>query len=256
MNQLFDLHGKNAVVTGGGRGIGEAICISLARQGAHVFIMERDEIAGQEVVDRINGLNGKATLLVVDVTDLDMVTDAIGTIYEPIDILINNAGIAHVGNVESTSPSDFDLIYQVNVKGVYHCLKAVIPQMTRGGSIINMASVASLVGISDRFAYSMSKGAVYTMTLSVAKDYLDRNIRCNCVAPARIHTPFVDGFLAKNYPGREQQMFETLSKTQPMGRMGTPDEVAALVVYLCSDEAAFITGSCYPIDGGYLTLNS
>lgn len=255
MKPLFDLTHKTAVVTGGGSGIGEAISLLLARQGARVFVLERDAAGGRRVLDQIRQEGGNAGLLLADVTDREAVQTAIGTIEAPIDLLINNAGIAHVGNVESTEPEDLDRLYQVNVKGMYHCLKAVIPRMTQGGAIINMASVASVVGISDRFAYSMTKGAVYTMTLSVARDYLHKNIRCNCVAPARIHTPFVDGFLHKNYPGREAEMFEKLAQTQPIGRMGTPAEVAALVAYLCSDEAAFITGSCFPIDGGFITLN-
>jgi NAD(P)-dependent dehydrogenase (short-subunit alcohol dehydrogenase family) len=126
----------------------------------------------------------------------------------------------------------------------------------RGGVILNLASIASSVGVSDRFAYSMTKGAVLTMTYSIAKDYIDDNIRCNCISPARVHTPFVDGFIKKNYPGQETQMFDKLSKTQPIGRMGQPQEVADLALYLCSDEASFITGSNFPIDGGYINLNS
>ena len=133
---------------------------------------------------------------------------------------------------------------------------AVIDKMKeKGGVILNMASIASSVGISDRFAYSMSKGAVLTMTYSVAKDYINHNIRCNSISPARVHTPFVDGFIKKNYPGKEKEMFETLSKTQPIGRMGKPEEIANLALYLCSDEASFITGTDFPIDGGFIKLN-
>jgi len=123
-----------------------------------------------------------------------------------------------------------------------------------GGIILNMASIAGTSGLADRFAYSMSKGAVVAMTYSVAKDYLAHNIRCNCISPARVHTPFVDGFLRRNYPGKEQEMFEKLEKSQPIGRMAQPEEIAALALYLCSDEASFITGSDYPIDGGFLNL--
>jgi NAD(P)-dependent dehydrogenase (short-subunit alcohol dehydrogenase family) len=126
----------------------------------------------------------------------------------------------------------------------------------KGGVVVNMASAAATVGISDRFAYSMTKAAVVGMTLSVAKDYLSSNIRCNCISPGRVHTPFVDGFIARNYPGREKEMFEKLSGTQPIGRMGKPEEIAWLSLYLCSDEAAFVTGCDYPIDGGYIRLNS
>ena len=166
-------------------------------------------------------------------------------------------GVAHVGTVESTSDEDFDRLISINVKGMFHVTRAAIPYMKdNGGSIVNMASIASTVGIPDRFAYSMTKGAVVGMTLSIAKDYLKHNIRCNCISPARVHTPFVDGFIAKNYPGREEEMFKKLSATQPIGRMGTPDEIAALALYLCSDEASFITGCDYPIDGGFIKLNN
>ena len=170
-----------------------------------------------------------------------------------IDILVNSAGISHIGRLDNTSEEDFDRIFKVNVKGVYNAMAAVIQQMKNqgGGVILNLASVAGSLGISDRFAYSMSKGALLSMTLSVAKDYIKDNIRCNCISPARVHTAFVDGFLSKNYPGQEKEMFEKLSKTQPIGRMGKPDEIAALALYLCSDEAAFVTGTDYPIDGGY-----
>jgi NAD(P)-dependent dehydrogenase (short-subunit alcohol dehydrogenase family) len=176
----------------------------------------------------------------------------------PFDILVNNAGIAHIGTADNTSEEDFDRVMNVNVKGVYNCLHAGIPQLRAngGGAILNMASVAAWVGIKERFAYSTGKGAVMAMTLSVAKDYLQDRIRCNSISPGRVHTPFVDGFLARNYPGREAEMFEQLSKTQPIGRMAKPSEVAALALYLCSDEAAFITGTDYPIDGGFITLNS
>ena len=170
---------------------------------------------------------------------------------------MNNAGISHIGNVETTSEADFEKLFNVNVKGVYNCLHAAVPLMKQhgGGVILNMSSIAAVTGLNDRFAYSMTKGAVYAMTLSVAKDYLKHGIRCNCVSPARVHTPFVDGFLAKNYPGKEAEMFEKLSQSQPIGRMGKPEEIANLILYLCSDEASFITGSDYPIDGGFIKLN-
>lgn len=171
---------------------------------------------------------------------------------------MNNAGVAHVGKAHTTSEEDFDRIVNVNIRGVYNCLFATIPhfQANGGGVILNMASVAATVGIPDRFAYSMSKGATYTMTLSVARDYLADGIRCNSISPARVHTPFVDGFIAKNYPGQEEEMFEKLSKTQPIGRMAKPQEVGGLALYLCSDEASFITGCDYLIDGGFEKLNN
>lgn len=254
----FSLQNKTAIVTGGGSGIGEAICIALAEQGAYVHVMDLTADQAQKTVDTIEINGGKATAHACDVADQKTVKTVIENIGKnnAINILINNAGIAHVGNVENTTEADLDRIYNVNVKGVFNCIQAVVPFMKpNGGSIVNMASIASSVGISDRFAYSMSKGAVLTMTLSVAKDYLDDNIRCNCISPARVHTPFVDGFIAKNYPGKEKEMFEKLSKTQPIGRMGRPEEVADLALYLCSDEAAFITGSDFPIDGGFVKLN-
>jgi 2-keto-3-deoxy-L-fuconate dehydrogenase len=180
-----------------------------------------------------------------------MVRERLGSI----DILVNSAGVAHVGTVEQTSEEDFERVYSVNVKGVYNCLRAGVAAMKgKGGAILNIASVASSIGIADRFAYSMSKGAVLTMTYSVARDYVDHKIRCNSIAPARIHTPFVDGFLARSYPGREREMFEQLSRSQPIGRMGRPEEVAELALFLCSDAAGFITGSNYAIDGGFVSL--
>lgn len=254
---MFRLDKKKAVVTGGGSGIGKGIAAMFARQGAAVHIIELSEEHGKAVVEEINNSGCQATLHICDVTNQQEVInifEKIGTV----NILVNSAGIAQVGKAETTSEEDFDRVMNVNVKGVYNCIYAAIPALkkSRGGSIINIASVAALVGIPDRFAYSTAKGAVLAMTLSVAKDYLQDNIRCNSISPARIHTPFVDGFIAKNYPGKEKEMFDKLSKTQPIGRMGTPDEVAALALYLCSDEASFITGCDYPIDGGFVKLNN
>lgn len=254
---MFSLKNKTAVITGGGSGIGQAIALLFAKQGAMVHILELSEEAGFQTKNRIITEGGTCTVHpcnVADQTSIFTVFEAIGHL----DILVNNAGIAHIGNVENTAEADFDRIVSVNIKGVYNCLKAAIPLMKQGGGgiILNMASVAGLVGIPDRFAYSMSKGAVLAMTLATAKDYLKDNIRCNSISPARIHTPFVDGFLDKNYPDNKAEMFENLSKTQPIGRMGTPNEVAALALFLCSDEAGFITGCDYPLDGGFVKLNN
>ncbi|HLT51874.1 MAG TPA: SDR family oxidoreductase [Arenibacter sp.] len=256
--ELFSLENKTAIITGGASGIGEAISKKFAARGARVHILEFNAENGEKVVREITANGGKAVFHACDVSDNQQVSRIIASIGEEqyIDILVNNAGIAHVGNLEGTAESDMDRIYNVNIKGVYNCMHAVIGKMKqKGGVILNMASIASSVGISDRFAYSMSKGAVFTMTLSVAKDYLGQGIRCNSISPARIHTPFVDGFIAKNYPGKEAEMFEKLSQTQPIGRMGKPEEVANLALYLCSDEASFITGTDFPIDGGYIKLN-
>ncbi len=256
---LFSLNGKTAIITGGGSGIGKAIAERFAARGANVHVLEYSKEDGEKSVAEILANKGKAEFHSCDVAQQKEVNRVISGIGEShaIDILINNAGVAHVGNVENTTEEDMDRLYQVNIKGVYNCLFAVIPHMKKngGGCIINMASIASVVGIADRFAYSMSKGAALTMTYSIAKDYLEYGIRCNSISPARVHTPFVDGFIAKNYPGRETEMFEKLSKSQPIGRMGTTEEVANLAVYLCSDEASFITGTNFPIDGGYIKLN-
>jgi 2-keto-3-deoxy-L-fuconate dehydrogenase len=254
---MFSLKNKTAVITGGGSGIGKAIALLFAKQGALVHLIELNMNAADEVVNEIKSGAGIAFTHACDVTDQQAIVSTFQSIGK-LNILVNNAGIAHVGNVEKTNTEDFDRIYNVNVKGVYNCLYAAIPMMklNSGGVILNLASIAAVVGLSDRFAYSMSKGAIAAMTLSVAKDYLHENIRCNSISPARVHTPFVDGFIAKNYPGKEAEMFDKLSKSQPIGRMGNPDEVAALVLYLCSDEASFITGNDYPIDGGFIKLNS
>ncbi len=257
---MFDLSGKVAIVTGGGSGIGEAICHALARHGAHVCILDVNVEQAQRVRADIEAVEGRATVFRCDVGDQQAVEAVFSQIhqhYDSIDILVNNAGIAHIGTVETTTEEDMDRVFRVNVKGVYNGMKMAAPYMKAqgGGSIVNLASVVSTVGIPDRFAYMMSKGAVMTMTFSMATDYLNDNIRCNCVAPARVHTPFVDGYLKQHYPGREQEMFDKLSKTQPIGRMGRPEEIATLVLYLASDESSFITGANIPIDGGFLTLH-
>lgn len=254
----FNLQGKSAIVTGGGSGIGRAISIALAGNGSKVHIFELKKEAAQEVVKEIENVGGLAEAHSCNVANHGEVAQTIKGIGngKHIDILINNAGIAHIGNVEKTTEADLDRIYNVNVKGVYNCIHAVIPFMKeKGGIILNMASIASSVGIKDRFAYSMSKGAALTMMYSVAKDYLEHGIRCNSISPARIHTPFVEGYLKDNFPDSRDEKFKELSQTQPIGRMGKPAEVANLALYLCSDEASFITGTDFPIDGGFIKLN-
>jgi 2-keto-3-deoxy-L-fuconate dehydrogenase len=254
---MSKLKGKIAVVTGGGSGIGQAISEVFAQEGAHVHILDLNAEGGEKVVHGIISHGGKATLHVCSVANQAEIIKAIESIGR-VDILINNAGIAHVGNLENCPEQDFEKVFQVNVKGAYNALYAVIPKMKAqgGGVILNLASIAALVGISDRFAYSMSKGAIYAMSLSVARDYMKDNIRCNSISPARVHTPFVDGFIAKNYPGKEEEMFQKLSDSQPIGRMAKPEEIAKLALFLCSDDAAFITGNDYPIDGGFIKLNN
>ncbi|MEM6380621.1 MAG: SDR family oxidoreductase, partial [Bacteroidota bacterium] len=236
-----------------------AIAHALAQAGAFVNIMEINEANGLKVVEAITEAGGHARYIYCNVANVESVKEAFtaAAAGKTIDLLINNAGIAHIGTAESTSPEDFNKILSVNVTGVFYCIQGAIPFMKdNGGAIINVSSIVAHVGIPDRFAYTMSKGAVHGMTLSVAKDYLRHNIRCNSIAPARVHTPFVDGFIAENYPGKEDEMFQKLSKTQPIGRMGKPQEIGNLVLYLCSDEASFITGSSFPIDGGFITLNN
>jgi NAD(P)-dependent dehydrogenase (short-subunit alcohol dehydrogenase family) len=255
----FRLEGKNAVITGAGSGIGRAIATVLADAGATVQLIDSNDENLKIVVDEIRNVGNKAEGYKCDVSNQSEMRKVVDEIASKagIDVLINNAGIAHVGNLEGTSEDDLDRIYNVNVKGVYNGMQSCIGHMkANGGVILNMASVASSVGIADRFAYSMSKGAVMSMTLSVAKDYVKDNIRCNSISPGRVHTPFVDGFIAKNYPGKEKEMFDNLSATQPIGRMGLPMEIANLALFLCSDEAGFITGTDYPIDGGFLKLNT
>ncbi|MDE1191605.1 MAG: SDR family NAD(P)-dependent oxidoreductase [Arachidicoccus sp.] len=251
----FSLTGKNAIVTGAGSGIGKATAITFGKAGANVFVADLNKENAEATVNEIKQAGGKATAIIVNVTAQSEVLQAFQAIGS-IDILVNSAGVAHVGKLETTPEQDFDRVYSVNVKGTYNAMFAAVPLMKKGSVILNLASIASSVGIPDRFAYSMSKGAVLAMTLSVAKDYIAQGIRCNCISPARVHTPFVDGFLAKNYPGKEPEMFEKLSKTQPIGRMAKPEEIANLILYLCSDEAGFITGCDYPIDGGFIRLNN
>lgn len=258
---LFSLAGKTAIVTGAGSGIGQAIAKLFAQQGACLAIFDRDEEAAKNTVSAIGAEGGISSYYLVDIAsqpDMHLAVTRVVETYGRIDILVNNAGVAHIGTADSTVEADFDRIYQTNIKGVYNGLHAVLPHMKsqHGGVILNMCSIAASVGITDRFAYSMSKGAVLGMTYSTARDYLEYNIRCNAISPARIHTPFVDGFLANNFSGKEQEMFDALSKSQPIGRMGTPEEVACLALYLCSDEAGFVTGCDYPLDGGFIKLNN
>ncbi|MBK8703144.1 MAG: SDR family oxidoreductase [Saprospiraceae bacterium] len=247
---------KNIIVTGGASGIGLAITRRFAAAGGRVFIFDINEDTGTKVALQLQAEGLPVGFVQCDISDFEQVTEAVAQVRSPIHILVNNAGVSHIGNIEQTSEEDLDRLYQINIKGVYNCSKALIGKMVAqgGGVILNMASIAAVVGIPDRFAYSMTKAAVLNMTLTIARDYIDKNIRCNAISPARIHTPFVDGFLAKHYPGQEEEMFAKLAATQPIGRMGTPEEVAALALYLCSDDAAFVTGCNFPLDGGFISL--
>jgi 2-keto-3-deoxy-L-fuconate dehydrogenase len=252
------LIGKTAIITGGASGIGLAIARAFAAQGAAVFLVDQNEQGATAAALSIGESGGWARALGCDVSDGPSVRRAFGPVFArgPVDILVNCAGVAHVGTAGTTSEEDFDRILRINVRGVYLCTRAVLDPMKRqgGGVILNLASIAASAGLPDRFAYSTSKGAVLAMTFSVARDYLGDKIRCNAISPARVHTPFVDGFVAKNYPGREAEMMETLGRAQPIGRMAEPREVASLAVWLCSDEAGFVTGANYPLDGGFVNL--
>jgi 2-keto-3-deoxy-L-fuconate dehydrogenase len=254
---MFRLDNKTAVITGGGSGIGKAIATTFAKQGAIVHILELTDDSAKEAAQEITAAGGKVFTHSCNVANQHEVIATFEKIGA-INILVNNAGIANIGKADTTNEQDFDRVMMVNVKGVYNCLYAAIPQLRKsaGGVILNMASVAGLTGLADRFVYSTSKGAILAMTMSVARDYMNENIRCVSISPARVHTPFVDGYIKKTYPGKEAEMFDKLSKAQPIGRMGKPEEIANLALYLCSDEASFITGLDYPIDGGFLKLNN
>ncbi len=250
---------KVSIITGAGSGIGLAIARLFAEEGSQVFILDNNENSGMKAQKEITGDGGSCTYFHCDIADEKSVKTAIKRILEKtdkIDILVNNAAVSHIGNIEQTSSEDMDRLYKINVKGLYFVTREILDSLKAngGGVILNLASIASKIALADRFAYSMSKGAVLSMTLSIAKDYIDKNIRCNCICPARVHTPFVDDFIAKNYSGQEKEMFEKLSKYQPIGRMGKPEEIARLALFLCSTDSSFITGAAYDIDGGVMTL--
>jgi len=255
----FRVDGKSAMITGAGSGIGRAIALKFSRNGADVHIVDVNKNDAEAVAEEIIKRGGRASVHACDVGNQSEVISAVDQIsrQERVHILVNNAGISQIGNVEGTREAEFDRILRINVKGYYNCIFACVPHMktSGGGVILNIASIAGSAGVADRFGYSTSKGAVIAMTYSVARDYIAHNIRCNSISPARVHTPFVDGYLRNNYPGREQEMYEKLAKTQPIGRMGEPDEVAALALFLCSDAAGFITGVDYPLDGGFMNLH-
>jgi len=256
---MFSLANKTVIVTGAGSGIGQAIAVLFAKQGAHVEVFDLKHESAMETVNMIISAGGSANATACDVADYTAVKalfDAVARIHGKIDILVNNAGIAHIGTALNTGEEDMDRLYRVNIKGVHACAQAALVHMTscKSGVILNMCSIAAQIALADRFSYSMTKGAVLMMTLSMAKDFIKDGIRVNCISPARVHTPFVDGYLARTYPGQEAEMFQKLSESQPIGRMAKPEEIAATALYLCSDEAGFVTGTNYTIDGGAVNL--
>ncbi len=256
----IDLQNRTAIITGGALGIGLAIAKSFAAANARIEILDLNEEAMLKAAEAIRQAGGDVQTTPCDVSDhtqVDQVINAIATRRGAIDILVNNAGIAHVGNALDTTPEDFERIQRVNVFGPANCTRSALRHMVKnekGGCILNLASIAAVSAIADRFAYATSKGAVLTMTYAIAKDFLDQKIRCNALMPGRVHTPFVDGFIAKNYPDNQEEMFEKLSKAQPIGRMADPGEIASAALFLCSDQASFITGTAMPVDGGTMTL--
>ena len=248
---IFSLAGKTALVTGAGSGIGAAIAELLAAAGARVFATDRDAETAGATAARIANAGGAAEPLPLDVSDEAACARAAAAVGA-LDILVNNAGIGHVGTVVSTTGADMDRLYHVNVRGVFNVSKAFIDGMIarRRGSIVNMASVAGTVGIRDRLAYATTKFAVVGLTKCMALDHAADGVRVNCICPGRVQTPFVASRL-KEYPDPERA-YREMCATQSLGRMGTPEEIAAAALYLASDEASFVTGSALMIDGGWV----
>ena len=251
---MFRLDGRSALVTGAASGIGEAIAHTLARAGASVFVADRDEQNGTRVAAAIESDGGRARFVPLDVTSEAACAAAAATVAEAhgaLDVLVNNAGIGHVGTVVTTTGADMDRLYAVNVRGVFNATKAFIDGMLarRSGVIVNMASIGGVLGIRDRLAYCTTKAAVVGLTKSLAMDHASEGIRVNCVCPGRVQTPFVSARL-REYPDPEAA-FREMSSSQAIGRMGRPEEIAAAVLYLASDEAAFVTGTAFLIDGGW-----
>lgn len=254
---MFSLENKVALVTGAGSGIGESIARVFARQGARVIVADVQGDAAEEVSTTIRESGGFAQAQLLDVTDEEQVTTTFQAIVKRLghlDILVNNAGVSHVGTILETSTADWERVLRVNAFGSFLCAREAIRQMLAqqpaGGNIIQIASVAGMVGLENRFPYSTSKGAVISMTRSIAMDFVTKGIRCNAICPGTVQTPFVEGYLARDYPGREDEVRQQLHARQPIGRMGQPEEIANAALYLASDEAAFVTGSLLVIDGG------
>jgi NAD(P)-dependent dehydrogenase (short-subunit alcohol dehydrogenase family) len=255
---VFRLEKKIAFVTGAGSGIGESIAQLFGQQGAHVVLADIREDAARRVVNEIQESGGSARAQPLDVAEESQVKAAIeqvAALEGRLDILVNNAGISHVGSILETSLEDWERVMRVNARGVFLCAREGVRQMLaqapRGGVIINIASVAAMIGIERRLPYCSSKGAVLALTRSIAIDFATQGIRCNAICPGTVETPFVEGYLARNFAGYEDEVRQQLHSRQPIGRMGRPDEIAHAALYLASDEAAFVTGSALVIDGGW-----
>ena len=254
---MFRLDGKRALITGAGSGIGEAIARLFAAQGAQVLVADIQPEAATRVSASIVQHDGVASALTLDVADEAQVCAIFADIaaqYGRLDILVNNAGISHVGNILETSLEDWERVLRVNATGVFLCaregVRRMLEQEPKGGVLINLSSAAALIGLERRVPYSASKGAVLALTRSLAIDYVGAGIRCNAICPGTVQTPFVEGYLKRNFAGQEDAVRQTLHARQPLGRMGMPEEIAAAALYLASDEAAFVTGSALVIDGG------
>jgi len=255
---MFRLDGKRALITGAGSGIGEAIARLFAAQGAQVLVADIQPEAATRVSTSIVERDGVASALTLDVADEAQVCATFAGIaaqYGHLDILVNNAGISHVGNILETSLEDWERVLRVNATGVFLCaregVRHMLEQEPKGGVLINLSSAAALIGLERRVPYSASKGAVLALTRSLAIDYVGAGIRCNAICPGTVQTPFVEGYLKRNFAGQEDAVRQTLHARQPLGRMGLPEEIAAAALYLASDEAAFVTGSALVIDGGW-----
>ena len=254
---MFRLDGKRALVTGAGSGIGEAIARLFAQQGGQVIVADVQADAAKRVSDSITEQGGSAAELVLDVADEEQVRGALEQIATRgrLDILVNNAGVSHVCNILETSLDEWERVMRVNARGAFLCareaVRVMLNQQPKGGVLVNMASVAAQIAVDRRLPYSASKGAILAMTRSIAIDFVGEGIRCNAICPGTVHTPFVEGYLTRSFPGQEDSVRQTLHARQPIGRMGRPDEIAVAALYLASDEAAFVTGSALVIDGGW-----